>query len=350
MRLSGVDVRVVGIAGPEVDYPTVIARHFRESGLRCEVHSISSSRVWDAWLPLLREVRRELRKTPHGAVSVYCSGLTELYVDDADIGLHFSAFGSWFDAEKMCLLPHPWTTAEPATEQDLAWRAKPPFAIGFMGTAYANSRIGRLVSSAPLALRARILRGRHLRSPTVTAALQTLKLPMRYAMTFPRPETLRTVARGCRAHNADVRIVDTGGFTGSDAQVQSYLSHMRDITYVLCPRGIENFSYRFYEALKFGRVPVLIDTDTVLPDGVDWDELIVRVPYERLGDIGDIIARDYQNRSGADFIARQELAFRTMEDLRSKQWLNRLAADVRRRLVAKSSQNDVKVLDSPVTV
>ena len=348
--MSAVDVRVVGIAGPEVDYPSVLAQRFRDGGLRCELHSIPSSRVWGAWLPLLREIRRELRKTPADAVSVYCSGLTELFVKEADLSLHFSAFHSWFDPEKMRLLPHPWTTAEPEKRKDLAWRGKPLLVIGFMGTGYADSRMGRLVSSMPMAVRERVLSGRHLRSATVTASFQTIKMPTRYAMTFPRPETLRAVELASRVKRADVRIIDTGGFTGSDEQVQSYLRHMQEVTYVLCPRGIENFSYRFYEALKFGRVPVLIDTDTVLPDVIDWEPLIVRVPYGRLRDIGDIIARDYESRSAAGFIARQKLAFKTMDGLQSGQWLNRLTADVRSRLIAKSSQNDVKVLDSPVTV
>jgi Exostosin family len=348
--VSAVDVRVVGIAGPRVDYPVVIARHFRENGLRCELHSIPSSRVWEPWLPLVREIRRELRRTPEGAVSVYCSGLTELYVKDADLGLHFSAFRSWFDPERMRLLPHHWTTSEPRKEQKLAWRAKPPFVIGFMGTAYADSRMGRLVSSAPFGMKERLLRGRHLRSASTVAALQAARIPLRYAMTFPRPETLRAVEFACRARGADVRVVDTGGFTGSDEQVQSYLSHMEDVTYVLCPRGIENFSFRFYEALKFGRVPVLIDTETVLPDGIDWDAMIVRVPYGRLCDVGEILAEDYETRSAADFVARQKLALRTIEDLQSNEWLDRLTGDVRRRLAAKSSRNGVKVLDSALTV
>jgi hypothetical protein len=348
--VSAVDVRVVGIAGPQVDYPAIIARHFRKDGLRCELHSIPFSRVWDAWLPLLREIRQELRKTQPGAVSVYCSGLTEFFVSEADLSLHFSAFRSWFDPERMRLLPHPWTTAEPRAGQELAWRVKPPLTIGFMGTAYANSRLGRLVGSTSMAVREHVLSGRHLRSATAIAALQTARVPVRYAMTFPRPEALRAVEQSCRSNGADVRIIDTGGFTGSDEQVQAYLRHMQEVTYVLCPRGIENFSYRFYEALKFGRVPVLIDTETVLPDGIDWEPLIVRVPYDRLNDIGDIITADYVSRSAADFAARQNLAFKTIEELQSDRWLNRLAGDVRRCLAAKSSRNGVKVLDSTVAV
>jgi hypothetical protein len=345
-----VDVRVVGIAGPVVDYPTVIVQHLRESGLRGELCSIPFSRVWGSRLSLLREVRRELRKTPPSAISIYCAGLTEMYVKEADLSLHFSAFRNWFDPRRMRVMPHHWAIAEPIEVRNLVWREKPPLTIGFMGTGYVNSRMGRLISSMHIRVKERILSGRHLKFAGAIAALQTARIPVRYAMTFPRAETIRMIERAAPRIGADVQIVDTGGFTGSREQVEQYLRHLEDVTYVLCPRGIENFSYRFYEALKFGRVPVLIDTHMMLPDGVDWDELIIRVPYTRLADIGEIIRQDYENRSSADFLARQHRAFRTMADLQSGSWVNRLVDDVRSRLAAKSSRIQTKVLDSAVTV
>jgi len=49
-----------------------------------------------------------------------------------------------------------------------------------------------------------------------------------------------------------------------------------------CSRGNGNFSYRFYEALSFGRIPLLIDTDCELPfeysETIKWDNHIIRIP------------------------------------------------------------------------
>jgi hypothetical protein len=52
---------------------------------------------------------------------------------------------------------------------------------------------------------------------------------------------------------------------------------MRDSEFVFCPRGTGNFSIRFYETLYYGRIPIIIDTDIVLPfsDLINWDEIIV---------------------------------------------------------------------------
>jgi len=46
---------------------------------------------------------------------------------------------------------------------------------------------------------------------------------------------------------------------------KEYLTNMEDNIFVFCYRGAGNFSYRFYETLMMGRIPLFIDTDCVLP-------------------------------------------------------------------------------------
>lgn len=348
--MPAVDVRVVGIAGHHVDYPRLIAEQLRTHGLRCEHHSIPFLPLGALRPSILTELRAEFCKTPPGAVLVYCSGSAEYYLRGPDLSVHFSAFRSWFDANRMCVIAHPWTSAEPLPKQSIAWTDKPAFKVGFLGTTYGNSAPGRLVSSMPASAKSWLLKGHWLRSADLIATAYAARVPLRYSMAFPRAETIAAAKAHCAAAGAEVRIIDTGGFTGHDEQVQAYAQHMADATYVLCPRGAENFSYRLYETLKFGRVPVLIDTDMVLPGGVDWDELVVRVPYSRLSEIGEIVARDYQGRCAAEFILRQRRALEIMEQLQSGAWADGLIGDVQRRLAANSSQFQAKVLDSAMTV
>ena len=49
---------------------------------------------------------------------------------------------------------------------------------------------------------------------------------------------------------------------------------------VLCCRGAGNFSYRLYEVLSCGRIPVIIDTDILLPcdNVIDWNKFIITTP------------------------------------------------------------------------
>lgn len=61
--------------------------------------------------------------------------------------------------------------------------------------------------------------------------------------------------------------------------------------YVLCVRGGGNFSGRFYMALNAGRIPVVIDTDGVIP----YEEQLhlIKVPVNSLNKLGEIIANHF---------------------------------------------------------
>lgn len=65
--------------------------------------------------------------------------------------------------------------------------------------------------------------------------------------------------------------------------------NLRSATYALCVRGTGNFSARFYEALSFGRVPLFVNTDCVLPfeDEIEWQAHTVWVEAHDVGAIGD---------------------------------------------------------------
>ena len=60
---------------------------------------------------------------------------------------------------------------------------------------------------------------------------------------------------------------------------RQYMENMLRNNYTLCVRGAGNFSYRFYETLSIGRVPLFINTRCVLPfdDRVDWSKHCVMV-------------------------------------------------------------------------
>lgn len=65
---------------------------------------------------------------------------------------------------------------------------------------------------------------------------------------------------------------------------REYYNNMLTGSFALCSRGGGNFSYRFYEALSFGRIPILIDTDCELPFEkkkiIQWDNHIIRIPIK----------------------------------------------------------------------
>jgi hypothetical protein len=72
-----------------------------------------------------------------------------------------------------------------------------------------------------------------------------------------------------------------------------FVSNLVQSDYALCVRGYGNFSFRFFEAMSLGRIPLLIDTDCVLPYEFlhDYREYCAIVPDARLKQCGKSIAR-----------------------------------------------------------
>ena len=81
-------------------------------------------------------------------------------------------------------------------------------------------------------------------------------------------------------------------FSGSDESLEEararYRQTMARSKFVLCPRGAGASSYRLYETLAGGRVPVIISDEWVAPNGVDWQSCAVRV---REGEVAGLPTR-----------------------------------------------------------
>ncbi len=86
-----------------------------------------------------------------------------------------------------------------------------------------------------------------------------------------------------------------------------YIENMGDSDFVLAPKGDGNFSVRFYEALSQGRIPILIDTDMVLPFGdlIDYDRFVLRVSYKDINRLPAIVADFYVSLTEEGFADMQ---------------------------------------------
>ncbi|MEQ9484530.1 exostosin domain-containing protein [Coleofasciculus sp. F4-SAH-05] len=82
-----------------------------------------------------------------------------------------------------------------------------------------------------------------------------------------------------------------------------FLDNLQRNAYALCVRGADNYSWRFYEALSLGKIPILIDTDCMLPleDEISWEQFIVRVPSTRLQELPDRLWEWHSQFSASEF-------------------------------------------------
>ena len=87
-----------------------------------------------------------------------------------------------------------------------------------------------------------------------------------------------------------------------------FVQNMVDSDYVLCTRGGGNFSYRLYETLSCGRIPVFIDTDCVLPyhSEIDWKRYSVWVDEAEVDSIAERVAEFHDSLVPDQFVELQK--------------------------------------------
>jgi hypothetical protein len=113
-----------------------------------------------------------------------------------------------------------------------------------------------------------------------------------------------------------VRTRYRGGTVAREETSREFYQNMAQTDYTLCSRGGGNFSKRFYETLAMGRIPVMIDTDCLLPfDSVlPWDSHIVRVPDAELNRLPQSVADDFSAAGRAGLAGRKRACRKLWQD------------------------------------
>lgn len=72
-----------------------------------------------------------------------------------------------------------------------------------------------------------------------------------------------------------------------------YYKNQIDSDFVVCVRGVGNFSLRFYESLAMGSIPIFIDTDSPLPDisPLNWNEYIVVIDKKNISRADELVVK-----------------------------------------------------------
>ena len=70
------------------------------------------------------------------------------------------------------------------------------------------------------------------------------------------------------------------GFSKEQQKQYRYIDYpkiMKENIFNLCPRGAGNWSLRFYETMHYGRIPILLNRNMVLPfeDIINWEDTVI---------------------------------------------------------------------------
>jgi hypothetical protein len=176
------------------------------------------------------------------------------------------------------------------------WRQRP--VVGFCGYAPGAERFSLRAAPARAKRRFRVARGTLPDGIYARArALEALRASPRVA--------LNDVVRDAFWAGA-LRPDGTFDRERMDIARAEFISNMRDSDYILCSRGGGNFSYRLYETMSASRIPVFVDTDSVLPleRVIDWRSLCIWVDAGDIASIGDAVANEHRRLGPEGFRAR----------------------------------------------
>ncbi len=104
-------------------------------------------------------------------------------------------------------------------------------------------------------------------------------------------------------------------------------------------RGIGNFSVRFYETLAVGRIPVLLDTDCLLPLDkiINWEKHCVILNESEYKSLGNMVVNFHNDLSNHEFIEIQKANRKLWEDYLTRHNFFKIIHD---QFVTKLNSND----------
>ena len=116
---------------------------------------------------------------------------------------------------------------------------------------------------------------------------------------------------------------------------EEYAQNMLACDYALVARGRGNFSFRLYEAMSAGAIPVFVDTDCRLPfdDVIPYDELFVWVPASEVSRIADYVLTFHARHDEPSLLMHRRLLRQVFDDFLSPIAFHRQVA---RRLASRS--------------
>ena len=108
-------------------------------------------------------------------------------------------------------------------------------------------------------------------------------------------------------NKCDFNLKNNWGAQSKSDRVQ-FFKNMSDNLYSLCVRGGGNYSFRFGESLMMGRIPILIDTDCILPfeNEIPYDTNCIRIKPENFDRIFDVVQEYHDAHTEEELIAIQK--------------------------------------------
>ena len=87
---------------------------------------------------------------------------------------------------------------------------------------------------------------------------------------------------------------------------RAYAEVCKQSKFILCPRGHSPSTVRLFEAMRMGRVPVILSDSWVAPSGPNWDRCSIRIAERDVFSVSSILESYEENAAAMGLAARNE--------------------------------------------
>lgn len=115
-----------------------------------------------------------------------------------------------------------------------------------------------------------------------------------------------------KLQHPEAELLDTSKRTSSQvtepddsARWQAFAAGIQNSAFVLCPRGGGTATFRLFETMMLGRVPVIISDQWVPPTGPAWDRCSIRIPEHQVRAIPSLLDQHREQAANMGSAARQ---------------------------------------------
>jgi hypothetical protein len=163
--------------------------------------------------------------------------------------------------------------------------------VSFCGTTNSLGKLFQIGRTLPLIVSTKLLG----KGSIARQIDNRLKKGMSHTL---RASTMQSLSRDARIHcNFDItnNLQDYYNPTNPNrTSIETrFVENMSQSDYILCVRGVGNYTARFYMTLNAGRIPLVVDTDKTFP----FEEKIhmVKVPVQSLNNIADFVISHFES-------------------------------------------------------
>jgi hypothetical protein len=233
--------------------------------------------------------------------------------DSADIFLFLDGHQHYRDIKLNAIRQHPLVRRDPAkaflySELDQPWCAMPGLYVAMPKASFdlTRQRACAYLSAPNQQVRA--------------AAFPTARADLLFSFMGRDGNSARERVLALKSPDAFIQDTSAMNFFGTDTasldqQRRQYADIIARSRFVLCPRGAGPSSYRIFETMAAGRVPVILSDSWVPPRGPAWDQCALIINESDIGALPRIL-RDHAPR------------FETMASAARCEWETWFAGDV----------------------